>query len=157
MATIRLAGLVDIPMIEAIAQEAYEPYVARIGRPPAPLVEDYARPVERGELHVAEDARGVCGFLVVVLGKSALLDNVAVATRARGQGVGKMLIERAEAMAREVGHGSIELYTNEAMTENLALYPRLGYRETHRATEKGLNRVYFSKPLAPSASGSKRS
>lgn len=33
------------------------------------------------------------------------------------------------------------------MTENLTLYPHLGYRKTHRVTEKGMNGVYFSKPL----------
>jgi hypothetical protein len=33
------------------------------------------------------------------------------------------------------------------MTENIALYGRIGYAETHRATEKGLNRVYMAKPL----------
>ena len=34
------------------------------------------------------------------------------------------------------------------MTENIALYARLGYAETHRAEEKGFRRVYMAKPLA---------
>jgi hypothetical protein len=29
----------------------------------------------------------------------------------------------------------------------VAMYPRLGYIETHRAQEKGYDRVYFSKQL----------
>jgi hypothetical protein len=33
------------------------------------------------------------------------------------------------------------------MTENLALYSRLGFVETHRAEEIGLNRVYMTKTL----------
>jgi hypothetical protein len=41
----------------------------------------------------------------------------------------------------------IRLYTNEAMTENLAYYPRRGYTETHRAAEDGFNRVFFRKPV----------
>jgi ribosomal protein S18 acetylase RimI-like enzyme len=34
------------------------------------------------------------------------------------------------------------------MTENLALYRRLGFRETGRLGEKGYDRVYMSKMLA---------
>ncbi len=33
------------------------------------------------------------------------------------------------------------------MTENIALYGRCGYEETHRATEQGRNRVYMRKAL----------
>ena len=33
------------------------------------------------------------------------------------------------------------------MTENIALYSRIGYVETHRAEEKGLRRVYMTKSL----------
>jgi hypothetical protein len=40
-------------------------------------------------------------------------------------------------------------YTNEAMSENLAYYPRHGYTETHRAEEDGFRRAYFHKLLTP--------
>ncbi len=33
------------------------------------------------------------------------------------------------------------------MTENISLYSRIGYEETHRAEEKGLRRVYMVKAL----------
>jgi hypothetical protein len=46
-----------------------------------------------------------------------------------------------------MGLPEIRLYTNEAMTENLGYYPRRGYRETHRATQNGYRRVFFSKVL----------
>lgn len=45
------------------------------------------------------------------------------------------------------GHSCVRLYTNQAMTENIALYGRHGYVETHRAVEHGLHRVYMSKSL----------
>jgi hypothetical protein len=38
------------------------------------------------------------------------------------------------------------LYTNAAMSENLALYPRLGYREVDRRRDAGFDRVFFAKP-----------
>ena len=40
------------------------------------------------------------------------------------------------------------LASNAAMTANLALYPRLGYRRTGRRVENGYDRVYFEKELA---------
>ena len=45
----------------------------------------------------------------------------------------------------------IRLYTNEAMTANLAYYPRHGYTETHRAHEDGFRRVFFAKQLGAQA------
>jgi hypothetical protein len=38
---------------------------------------------------------------------------------------------------------AIRLYTNAAMTENLSIYAHMGFVETHRAVEKGFNRVYL--------------
>jgi hypothetical protein len=58
-----------------------------------------------------------------------------------------MLLAFAEAEARRMGARALRLYTNEAMTENLALYGRLGFVETHRAVEEGLRRVYMTKVL----------
>jgi GNAT superfamily N-acetyltransferase len=57
------------------------------------------------------------------------------------------LLALAEEQARGLGLGEIRLYTNEAMTENLAYYPRHGYAETHRAEQDGFNRVFFRKPI----------
>jgi hypothetical protein len=41
----------------------------------------------------------------------------------------------------------MRLYTNAAMTENLAYYSRRGYTETHRAHQDGFHRVFFRKRL----------
>lgn len=54
----------------------------------------------------------------------------------------------AESEGRRLQLTEIRLYTNEAMTENLAYYPRHGYTETHRAEQDGFRRVYFRKRLA---------
>ena len=39
------------------------------------------------------------------------------------------------------------LYTHVLMVENVAIYRRLGFEETHRVTEKGYDRVYMAKDL----------
>ena len=43
------------------------------------------------------------------------------------------------------------LHTNAAMTQNVELYRRHGYQQTHRAVEDGYQRVFFTKPLVPQA------
>ena len=148
MGSVRRATAADVPAMERIVREAYGPYVERIGRPPGPMLDDYAELVARGLASVFADDQGVCGLVVLILGREgALLDNVAVADRARGRGVGRLLVGHAEAAARKAGHEAIRLYTHERMSENRALYPRLGYVETHRVTEHGFERVYFAKRL----------
>ena len=49
--------------------------------------------------------------------------------------------------ARRALLGSVYLCTHEKMTENLSMYPKLGYVEVGRRTENGFNRVYFEKTL----------
>jgi GNAT superfamily N-acetyltransferase len=63
-------------------------------------------------------------------------------------GLGRTLLEFAEAEARRQGFKSVYLYTHEKMTENQTLYAKIGYVEFDRRTEKGLARVYMRKLLA---------
>jgi ribosomal protein S18 acetylase RimI-like enzyme len=145
---LRPAQAPDCPAVEAIVQAAYGHYVARIGQQPGPMLDDYAALIADGRVHVLEDTDGVLGVLVLIPEESAmLLDNVALHPRAQGRGFGRMLLDFAEQTARTAGYTQIRLYTHVMMTENIALYTRIGYRETRRGEEKGLRRVYMSKPL----------
>ncbi|QQD57347.1 GNAT family N-acetyltransferase [Pseudomonas fluorescens BBc6R8] len=138
----------DIAAIEAIVHAAYSPYIQRIGRKPGPMLDDYRQQVAAERVHVLESAGQVRGFVVLIHhDEYLLLDNLAVDPGAQGLGYGRLLLDFAERQAR---HGSIRLYTNEAMTENIALYTRKGYVETHRAEENGLRRVYMQKDLTAS-------
>ena len=76
-----------------------------------------------------------------------LLDNVAVAPSAQGLGLSRKMLKFAEAAAVGAGYRLIRHYTNEAMTENIELYTRVGYSETHRVEEKGLRWVYMTKHI----------
>jgi hypothetical protein len=49
MVIVRCAVQADVPVLESIAAAAYQPYVPRIGRAPAPVTADYAAAVHRGE------------------------------------------------------------------------------------------------------------
>jgi len=145
---IRKATIEDCPAIEAIVRAAYAPYVPRIGREPAPMLDDYAALIQAGHVHVIDDGSAIQGILVLLPEPDAmLLDNVAVLPARHGTGLGRRLLEFAEQAAWDAGYRAIRLYTNAAMTENIALYTRIGYVETHRGQEKGLHRVYMTKQL----------
>jgi ribosomal protein S18 acetylase RimI-like enzyme len=147
--TVRRAGEADVAALAAVAAEAYRGYVPRIGREPAPMTADYAQAVRSGLTWVAEADGEIVGLLVVVVRPDhLLLENVAVRPSAQRHGVGARLLALAEDQARAGGLDEIRLYTNEAMTENLAYYPRHGYTETHRAEQDGFRRVFFTKHLA---------
>ncbi|WP_125099287.1 GNAT family N-acetyltransferase [Leucobacter chromiireducens] len=143
---------VDVPAIEALVRAAYEPYVERIGREPAPMSADYREAVEAGRVILAVDGERVIGVLVTEASSDALLiENVAVSPDAQGLGIGALLLDHAETQARALGLGTLRLYTNAKMTENLSYYPRRGYVEVDRRTEHGFDRVFYAKVLDPRA------
>lgn len=144
----RRAGPGDADELRAIAAAAYQKYVPRIGRAPAPMTADYAQAVRDGQAWAALEDRQIVGFAIIIAQPGyLLLDNVAVLPAAQGRGIGARLLALAEEQARGLGLREIRLYTNEAMTDNLAYYPRHGYAETHRAEQDGFNRVFFRKPI----------
>jgi ribosomal protein S18 acetylase RimI-like enzyme len=75
------------------------------------------------------------------------LESVAVLPSRSGKGVGKRLIDHAEQFAQQAGLKAVELYTNEAMAENLAMYSKLGYQVIGRKIQAGFHRVFFRKPV----------
>lgn len=116
---------------------------------PAPMGADYEALVAAERVWVAETRAGPVGALVLREQEDAmLLENVAVAPSHQGRGIGRALIGFAEDRACEAGLAEITLYTNEQMTENLRLYPALGYTEIDRRRETGFARVFFRKRLS---------
>ncbi|MBL4916828.1 GNAT family N-acetyltransferase [Szabonella alba] len=146
---IRQAVAGDEPAIRACAVAAFAPYIPLIGRPPAPMTEDFTARIAAGQAYVATDAAGdLTGFILFwPEGDGMLLDSVAVLPRAAGRGIGGALIRFCEDRAQKSGLCAVRLYTNAKMTGNLLLYPRLGYRQTDRRHEAGFDRVYFEKTL----------
>lgn len=143
---IRLATPPDQPEVEAIVAAAYSPYIARIGQKPGPMLDDYAGLIAANQVYVT--GTPIAGLIVLVDEPDhLLLDNIAVAPEAKGQGIGRRLLQFADAEAHRRGHRELRLYTHEMMTENVALYARSGWQETHRATQKGFPRVFFRKPV----------
>jgi GNAT superfamily N-acetyltransferase len=160
---IRPAQPADEAAIAAIVERAYGVYVERIGLRPGPMDDDYGEQVRRGLVHVAEDggeedragdAGGAEIVALIVLVESEdrlVIENVAVDPGRQGEGIGRRLLEFAEETARRAGIGTVALYTHEKMSENLALYARLGYEEDERrrvtAFGREFSRVFMSKRL----------
>ena len=145
---LRPATELDADGVAACVRAAYRRYVRRIGKRPGPMREDYRRVVRERNVLVAEHGGKVVGVLVTGPARRGfLLDNVAVHPAAQGRGVGRALLSRAEDEAKGAGHRSIWLYTHERMTENRALYERIGYVEVARRIEHGFPRVYMKKRL----------
>jgi ribosomal protein S18 acetylase RimI-like enzyme len=146
--SIRRATAADMAAVAQLIADAYVKYVERIGRTPAPMTTDYAAVLDTARVWALEDDGAVVGALVTEdRGDHLLLEMIAVAPGAQGSGYGKLLLDRAERDAAELGRPEVRLYTNEAMTENLTFYPRHGYRETGRGVEDGFRRVYFAKTV----------
>jgi ribosomal protein S18 acetylase RimI-like enzyme len=147
--SIRLASALDLPRVVEVVSRAYEIYVSRISRRPAPMDADYGSLVSGHLVHVAIKEGEIVGVIVFEPCRDHLfIENVAVDPGHQREGIGRLLLLHAEQTARALGLPEIRLYTNAAMFENLALYPRLGYRKTHRTKEAGFDRVFFVKPLA---------
>jgi len=146
---IRPAKPEDHDVVAAIVDAAYRGYISRIGKPPGPILDDYRALIAAGAVSVLVDPAGSIVALIVLLPKPdhLLLDNVAVRPDRQGQGLGQALVAFAESEALRLGCSELRLYTHEKMTENIALYRRLGFRETGRGREAGYDRVFMAKRL----------
>ncbi|MEV5190819.1 GNAT family N-acetyltransferase [Streptomyces werraensis] len=154
-ARIRPAVAADVPAVEAVVDAAFRPYVARIGVVPVPMEADHAANVAAGRVFVAElpDDGGtgsvrVAGLVVLEPRADHLyLDTVAVLPDTQGAGLGRLLLEFAEARARALGLPEIRLFTNAMMWENQKIYPRLDYETVERRVTGPYDRIHYRKRL----------
>jgi N-acetylglutamate synthase-like GNAT family acetyltransferase len=145
---IRAATAADVAGITRCVCAAYLRYIERVGKQPWPMLQDYSNIIRTSQVHVAEHDGRILGVLELLeTDEGFLLDSVAVDPSAQGTGVGRQLLEFAEAEARRRGFESIYLMTNVKMTENQALYERIGYVLFDRRAVDGYSRVLMRKAL----------
>ena len=143
---LRRATADDLPAIRAVIDAAYARYLTRMDKPPAPMFRDYGPSVEAGTTWITGSP--VMAVLTLDPRDDHLyVENIAVDPSAQGRGLGRALMEFAEQEAARRKLNRMALVTHEAMTENQAIYARLGYVETGRRCEDGYRRIYMQKRL----------
>ncbi|WP_409422095.1 GNAT family N-acetyltransferase [Pseudaeromonas sp. ZJS20] len=145
---IRPATQADLAAVQACARAAFSRYIPRMEKLPGPMCYDYGAKLAAGCLYVACYQGQFAGYLVYYpQGDGLHLETIALLPALAGRGLGRALIGHVEQAARTGGYAQVLVNTNEAMTENLAMYPRLGYQEYDRRLDEGYHRVFFRKPI----------
>lgn len=138
----------DVAAVTTCVHNAFRHYIERIGRKPGPMLLDYEKEIREHQVFVGEYKEQIVGTLVLCVKEEGfLLDVIAVEPWRQGKSVGRCMLEFAEAEAHRQRFKSIYLYTHEKMTENQALYLKIGYVEYDRRFEHGLARIYMRKQL----------
>lgn len=141
--TIRRAVTGDASALAKCIDAAYAPYRERIDDLPA-VSDGVADDIENHLVWVAIHDRAIVGGLILALqDQVAVLANVAVDPASSRMGIGRGLIEHAEANCRALGKRELRLATHVAMPDNVRLYRHLGWREIGRSG----NKVHMTKPL----------
>lgn len=130
----------DAVGLTACITAAYAPYLD-LGLPP--VAEGIADDIRDHAVWVAVIDDVVRGGIVLTLGDTAHIANLAVHPDAGGQGIAKALIKAAMDVAKAAGYGEIHLATHAKMMATQSFYRKNGWAE---AGLQG-NKVYFKRQL----------
>lgn len=146
--SIRRVGAEQVDQIRDLSVRAYAKWVSVTPRKPRPMTADYSVSVLTNQFDFLFEGGRLVGLVETVQQDSELMIvNVAVEPDCQGKGYGTTLMRHAEQLAKDSGLSGTRLYTNKLMTENIALYERLGYqfeKETHH--DLGTIAVHMVRP-----------
>ncbi len=124
----RRAGPADAAAVRTLTRAAYAKWVPILGREPRPMTADYECAVVEHRVDLIEGGGDLQALMeTIVRPEDLLIVNVAVAPAHQGRGLGRQLLVHADRLAHEADRGLVRLYTNQRMTENIALYTRSGF------------------------------
>lgn len=147
---IRVAGAVDLPAVVACVEAAFKGYIPLIGKPPGPMLVDYAPLIERRSVHLLEHEGALMGLIVMEPCPDHLfVETLAVHPDHQRKGVGARLMRFAETEAQRFNLPEMRLYTHAKMAPSLAFYDKLGFAVRERRTESGYDRIYLTRPVEP--------
>jgi GNAT superfamily N-acetyltransferase len=88
-----------------------------------------------------------CGGLQTIAAGVGELKRMWVHDDWRGAGLGTRLLRHLEDRSRKLGHGTVRLDTNAALTEAITMYHRAGYRAIPRYNDNPWATNFFEKIL----------
>jgi ribosomal protein S18 acetylase RimI-like enzyme len=145
---IRLATLEEAGQVAACVCQAFLHYIVRIGKQPAPMLDDYQALIAQGLVTVAVQGNEIVGVLVLMVkDREFTIETLAVSPQWQGHGFGKMLIFHAEQQAKQQGFMAVLLTTNRLMHESRALYEHRGFVVKSEVEEAGYQRFLMCKFL----------
>ena len=143
---VRPARPADAAAVRDVTDAAYRHYIERIGIRPAPMDADHEADIAAGRVRVTGEP--LTGVLVLVAEADHLfVESVAVHPDGQGRGVGRRLLDFADARARELRLPEIRLCTNALMWENQYFYQRHAYEITERRVDGPYDRIHYRKRL----------
>lgn len=126
---IRLAVPDQADQIRDLTLRAYAKWVPITPRKPRPMTTDYNIAVQENRFDLLYEDDKLVGLIETAKqGDELMIVNVAIDPEFQGRGLGTQLMGHAEQLAKAAALRATRLYTNKLMTENIALYERLGYR-----------------------------
>ncbi len=127
---VETAAIGDALAIGAVIDGAYVKW--RVQLPDLPDVSaGIGEEILAGRMHVARLEGDVVGILNAQAGEDAFhVMNIAVHPDHEGKGIGRALMDHAEALARASGASRMVLATHQDMGDNVGLYQHLGWKVT---------------------------
>src|SRR5437763_9594971 len=99
-ARMRAAMAADVPAMVRIVDQAYRHYIARMGKPPGPMLDDYAARVSEGVVWVLEEGAETVAIVVLLPAPNYLLGTVKLAESGLGRSRGGRLNGRDDDRSR---------------------------------------------------------
>ena len=138
----------DADLIRTFVRATFAKWVPIMGREPLPMTADYGEALQTNRFVLAFTGDALAGVLETVVEVDHLwVETVAVRSDLQGQGIGQILMAKAEDEARAKGLGAVRLLTNAALTSNLAFYRANGYATDKTEPFRGGFVVWFSKQV----------
>jgi N-acetylglutamate synthase-like GNAT family acetyltransferase len=137
---IRRATPQDAPAIATVLRRVFLDYRHHLSREAlvvvTPSAEEICQRMTEGTIWVALQEGEIVGTVgAIPKSDGAYLRSMAILPCARGQGIGKMLLQHAEAFAQEIAQNRVYLVTASFLNRSVRLYEKFGFERTDDPAE----------------------